>query len=220
MRTGYYALLAFALCGHVNALEASAGADTINTSQVGINAKIDASNSLLEAAVNGLTQRIKTCSSEPGLYAPGQTGADAQGCVPSLTKQQIIDILGQVQIKTTTTHKTVAVPVRCSAHSQCSVSFNVASYIPADATGIVVNYTINAGRGMQMSLASSTSSAASGSTTYWSDSDSGEGASWSCSGGKVTLTAKEWNTGGNTGVVSGISIQYSETLSSLVMPPA
>ncbi len=29
--------------------------------------------------------------------------------------------------------------------------------------------------------------------------------SWSCSGGRATLTAKEWKTGSNTGVVSHIS---------------
>ncbi len=39
------------LAGSAMALETAAGADTVNDSQVGINAKIDASNQMLQTAI-------------------------------------------------------------------------------------------------------------------------------------------------------------------------
>ncbi|MBS0234514.1 MAG: hypothetical protein JSR99_13625 [Proteobacteria bacterium] len=45
-------IMSAALSGNVMALEASAGADNVNSSQLGINAKIDASNQILTAGMN------------------------------------------------------------------------------------------------------------------------------------------------------------------------
>lgn len=75
-------LMAFALASPgAYALEVSAGADTINNSQVGISTKIDASNALLAATINALTNKVKVCSAKEMLYNPGASGADTDNCV-------------------------------------------------------------------------------------------------------------------------------------------
>ncbi|WP_414462401.1 hypothetical protein [Hyphomicrobium sp. DY-1] len=52
MRVLGFLIMSAALSGNVMALEASAGADNVNSSQLGINAKIDASNQILTAGMN------------------------------------------------------------------------------------------------------------------------------------------------------------------------
>jgi len=57
-------VLGAALCGNASALEASAGADTVNSSQVGINAKIDAANQITTSSINN----IFNCGKNGQLY--------------------------------------------------------------------------------------------------------------------------------------------------------
>lgn len=59
-------VLAFTLTGNAHALEASAGADNVNTSQVGINAKIEASNAITSVAISKMT----SCAKLHALYDP------------------------------------------------------------------------------------------------------------------------------------------------------
>lgn len=57
-------VLGAALCGNAMALEASAGADTVNQSQVGINAKIDANTAILKSAISSVTN----CGAKDKIY--------------------------------------------------------------------------------------------------------------------------------------------------------
>lgn len=54
MRVMAVVVLALAMCGNALALETSAGADTVNASQVGISAKIDASNAVITSGLNAI----------------------------------------------------------------------------------------------------------------------------------------------------------------------
>lgn len=54
MRVLGFAVLGLAMCGNVVALETSAGTDTVNSSQIGIDAKLDASNAFFKTALNNM----------------------------------------------------------------------------------------------------------------------------------------------------------------------
>ncbi|MBS0232527.1 MAG: hypothetical protein JSR99_03465 [Proteobacteria bacterium] len=58
--------LGIVVCGNAMALETSAGADTVNSSQVGITAKIDATNAITTAGIN----QILNCQKAGKLYDP------------------------------------------------------------------------------------------------------------------------------------------------------
>lgn len=64
MRAIVCLVLGVALTGNAMALETSAGADNVNTSQVGINAKIEASNAITTATIN----QVLTCGKSGQLY--------------------------------------------------------------------------------------------------------------------------------------------------------
>jgi hypothetical protein len=53
-----------AFCGNAMALETAAGADTVNSSQVGINAKIESSNAITSSAIS----RITNCGKDGKTY--------------------------------------------------------------------------------------------------------------------------------------------------------
>jgi hypothetical protein len=57
-------VLGIALCGNAMALETSAGADTVNSSQVGIDAKIEATNAITTSSINS----IFNCGKNGQLY--------------------------------------------------------------------------------------------------------------------------------------------------------
>lgn len=48
------------LCGNANALETAAGADTVNSSEMGINVKIDAGNAITTSSINNIFNCGKT----------------------------------------------------------------------------------------------------------------------------------------------------------------
>jgi hypothetical protein len=54
MRILAYVALGLMVCGNAAALETAAGADTVNASQVGINAKIEAGNAILTSGLNNI----------------------------------------------------------------------------------------------------------------------------------------------------------------------
>lgn len=59
-------VLGAALCGNAMALEASAGADTVNSSQVGLDAKLNATNAITTATIN----QIMNCQKAGKLFDP------------------------------------------------------------------------------------------------------------------------------------------------------
>lgn len=89
MRILVFASMALtALTTATSALEAAAGADSINASQIGITAKVDASNAILTIGfnalrdqLNDLTSKIGACGAVDAAYVPGSPSADADGCV-------------------------------------------------------------------------------------------------------------------------------------------
>lgn len=54
MRVLAYVALGLMMCGQAASLETAAGADTINASQIGIDAKLDASNAYFKTALNNM----------------------------------------------------------------------------------------------------------------------------------------------------------------------
>lgn len=147
MRMIGYLLVGVALTGNALALEASAGTDTINASHVGINAKIDASTSLLQSAVNGLTTRIKVCSNKQALYNPGTPSADTDGCVPITV--DLTAALADKDIQLYKDYKTASVAIPSCYNggrfSNCTASVNIKALVPDDAQGLQINFLSNLG---------------------------------------------------------------------------
>ncbi len=109
MRIGYYFVIALAMTCQAHALETAAGADTVNSSQVGINAKIDAGNAIITGSMNQILQcnmqgklfssttnvcvdpteplakKIAACTTAKQFY--NQTTGQCQASAPDLTTQ-------------------------------------------------------------------------------------------------------------------------------------
>jgi hypothetical protein len=75
MRSFIYLLGMLALASTASALETAAGADTVNSSQIGINAKLDASTAVLKQGISQITN----CGAANSIFKPGT------GCVPVVT---------------------------------------------------------------------------------------------------------------------------------------
>lgn len=196
-----------------HALEATAGGQSVQASQVGINAKVDASNALLKSAIDALTEKIKTCSGRQSLYNPGGTGADGDGCVPIAAggADQDIEIY--------TENKTVAYGGTCASASpsntNCSVTINLPALLPSNAQAVTINWGVNGSPPgyaykQSLTLATPSTSLAKVTKTYWTDSDSGERAYWQSVNGVVTLNGQRWKTG-NQASIGAITISYSLT---------
>lgn len=142
MRVVGYLVLGVALAGNAIALEASAGNDTVNSTQVGINAKIDASTSLLQSAVNGLTNRIKVCSNKQALYSPGNMSADPDGCVPITV--DLTDALANKDIQLYKDYKTASVAIppcyNGGRFGNCMANVNIKALVPDDAQGLQISF--------------------------------------------------------------------------------
>lgn len=125
MMSLFRALMIMALAGSsVNALEASAGADTVHATQMGINAKIEAGNAAITAVIN----QMLACNRDKKFFDSVSGSCESSSAGDAFSAES----LEKLEIYTET--KTVAVPLSCNdfqKFANCSVSFNLANYLPA-----------------------------------------------------------------------------------------
>lgn len=202
------------------ALEASAGADTVASSQAGLNAKIEASNTALSSVIN----QILACNRDGKLF----------DSVSGACKEVSMD---DMEIYNET--KAVSVPVSCNNYQKfanCSVSFKLANYLPAGVsadsvmTNIQISWGVNRAAGkmgcnggptcplvysqtinapnLTTNLSSATKTLASGSdssgNTRFAKTD------WQVSGGVVTLTGESCrSTNLYSAAIANIVVRYT-----------
>jgi len=117
MRSFLSVMLAIALCGNAAALETSAGADTVNASQIGINAKIETVNAVLTAGIN----QILKCNQE-GKFFDAEHHVCIEPSEPLAKKIAACTTNNRFYNQTTDACQSLALPPDLSAQTSSNTS--------------------------------------------------------------------------------------------------
>lgn len=131
-------VLSLMLSGQALALEVSAGADNVNASQVGINAKLDANNAALTAVLN----KILNCSKTGQSY-----NSTTDSCVSVAV--DLTDALADKDIEIYKDYKTASVAIpscyKGGRFSSCQANINLKTIVPDNAQGLQISFLSNMG---------------------------------------------------------------------------
>lgn len=202
-----------------NALETSAGADTVTSSMIGINAKMEAGNAALTSVIN----KVLECGKQKELFDPM-----SKSCVQAEVDFSTFGLADKYDIEIYQEAKTVSVPVpgcyKTGKFSDCNVSFNFKNALPEGAQGIQITYGVNKkssgsskfNYSWSFNLQSPTGSASGHHDFYNHSGGAGECTDWSAAGGNVSVHAGLWRTGGGAALGGNALIKYYVTKGRLV----